>query len=134
MFHAIDHTPPAELPDAEYPYILTTGRVLYHYHTGTMTMRTDGLNMLSPECFVEISSGDAQQLGLDTGSMVDVSSRRGKISAKLKVSSKAVDGTVFIPFHFANAAANELTNAKLDPTAKIPEFKVCAIKIESATA
>jgi len=134
MFHAIDHTPPAELPDEEYPYILTTGRVLYHYHTGTMTMRTDGLNMLSPECFVEISSGDAQQLGLDTGSMVDVSSRRGKISAKLKVSSKAVDGTVFIPFHFANAAANELTNAKLDPTAKIPEFKVCAIKIESVTA
>ncbi len=133
MFHAIEHTPPAELPDENYPYVLTTGRVLYHYHTGTMTMRTDGLNMLSPECFVEISSGDAQKLGLDTGSMVDVSSRRGKISAKLKISSKAVDGTIFIPFHFAKAAANELTNAKLDPTAKIPEFKVCAIKIESCT-
>lgn len=132
LFHAIEHTPPAELPDEAYPYILTTGRVLYHYHTGTMTMKTSGLNMLSPECFVEISSGDAQKLGLDTGSMVDVSSRRGKISAKLKVSSKAVDGTVFIPFHFAKAAANELTNAKLDPTAKIPEFKVCAIKIEPA--
>ncbi|SDT84052.1 formate dehydrogenase major subunit [Desulfobacula phenolica] len=130
LFHAIDHRPPAELPDKDYPYILTTGRVLYHYHTGTMTMKTDGLNMLSPECFVEISSGDARKLSLDTGSEVDVSSRRGKISAKLKVSSKAVDGTVFIPFHFAKAAANELTNAKLDPTAKIPEFKVCAIKIE----
>jgi len=134
MFHAIDHSPPAELPDKEYPYILTTGRVLYHYHTGTMTMKTKGLNILSPECFVEISSADAQKLGLGTGSMVDVASRRGKISAKLKVSSKAVDGTVFIPFHFAKAAANELTNAKLDPTAKIPEFKVCAIKIEPATA
>jgi len=133
LFHAIEHTPPAELPDEKYPYILTTGRVLYHYHTGTMTMKTDGLNMLSPECFVEISSGDAQNLGLDTGSMVDVSSRRGKISAKLKVSPKAVDGTIFIPFHFAGAAANELTNAALDPTAKIPEFKVCAIKIEPAT-
>ncbi len=133
-FHAIDHTPPAELPDKEYPYILTTGRVLYHYHTGTMTMKTDGLNILSPECFVEISGNDARKLGLDTGSMVDVSSRRGKISAKLKVSSKAVDGTIFIPFHFAKAAANELTNAKLDPTAKIPEFKVCAIKIEPVAA
>jgi predicted molibdopterin-dependent oxidoreductase YjgC len=134
LFHAIDHTPPAELPNEEYPYVLTTGRVLYHYHTGTMTMKTDGLNMLSPECFVEISAGDAQKLDLDTGSMVDVSSRRGKISARLKVSSKAVDGTVFIPFHFAKAAANELTNAKLDPIAKIPEFKVCAIKIEPVTA
>jgi len=132
FFHAIDHTPPAELPDEDYPYILTTGRVLYHYHTGTMTMKTDGLNMLSPECFVEISSSDAEKLGLDNGSTVDVSSRRGKISAKLKVSSKAVDGTIFIPFHFANAAANELTNAKLDPIAKIPEFKVCAIKVEPA--
>jgi predicted molibdopterin-dependent oxidoreductase YjgC len=99
-----------------------------------MTMRTDGLNQLSPECFVEISSGDAHRLGLETGSMVAVSSRRGKIQAKLKVSSKAMDGTVFIPFHFAKAAANELTNAKLDPTAKIPEFKVCAIKIEPVTA
>ena len=134
LFHAIDHTPPAELPDEEYPYILTTGRVLYHYHTGTMTMKTNGLNMLSPECFVEISSKDAQTLGLDTGSTVDVSSRRGKISAKLKVSSKAMEGTVFIPFHFADAAANELTNAKLDPTAKIPEYKVCAIKIEPTAA
>jgi len=66
--------------------------------------------------------------------MVDVSSRRGKISAKLKISAKAVDGTIFIPFHFAKAAANELTNAKLDPIAKIPEFKVCAIKVEPATA
>ncbi|MCD4718574.1 MAG: formate dehydrogenase subunit alpha, partial [Desulfobacula sp.] len=85
-----------------------------------------------PECFVEISSNDAQILGLDTGSMVDVSSRRRKISAKLKVSSKAVEGTIFTPFHITKAAVNELTNAKLDPIAKIPEFKVCAIKIEPA--
>ena len=133
LFHAIEHQLPAEQPDQEYPYILTTGRVLYHYHTGTMTMRTDGLNLLSPECFVEISAGDAQKLDLGTGSLVNVASRRGKISAKLKVSSKAVDGTIFIPFHFTKAAANELTNAKLDPTAKIPEFKVCAIRIERAT-
>jgi predicted molibdopterin-dependent oxidoreductase YjgC len=80
---------------------------------------------------VEISESDAKKMALDTGAMVDISSRRGKIKAKLKVSSKAVEGTVFIPFHFADAAANELTNAELDPTAKIPEFKVCAIKIEA---
>jgi len=134
LFHAINHTPPAEETDEKYPYILTTGRVLYHYHTGTMTMRTHGLNRLSPECFVEISDKDVQKLGLDSGDMVDVSSRRGKITAKLKVSSKAVEGTIFIPFHFAKAAANELTNGKLDPTAKIPEFKVCAINIEPASA
>ncbi len=134
LFHAIDHTPPAELPCNDFPYILTTGRVLYHYHTGTMTMKSEGLNRLSPECFVEISQGDAGKLGLGTGDMVDVSSRRGKITARLEISDKAVDGTIFIPFHFANAAANELTNAKLDPTAKIPELKVCAIKLEPATA
>ncbi|MCG8565567.1 MAG: hypothetical protein MI747_10855 [Desulfobacterales bacterium] len=97
-------------------------------------MKSAGLNQLSPECFVEISAGDAAKLGLGTGDMVDVSSRRGKISARLEISDKAVDGTVFIPFHFANAAANELTNAKLDPTSKIPELKVCAIKIEPTPA
>ncbi len=132
MFHAIDHRPPAEEPDEKYPFILTTGRVLYHYHTGTMTMRTAGLNTLSPECFVEISGSDAKKIGVENGKMVNVFSRRGKIKARLQVSEKAVDGTIFIPFHFAGAAANRLTNAELDPTAKIPEFKVCAIKIEAA--
>ncbi len=134
FFHAIEHAPPAELTDDKYPYVLTTGRVLYHYHTGTMTMRTQGLNQLSPECFVEISANDANALGLDTGARVNVCSRRGRITAKLKVSSKAVDGTIFIPFHFAKAAANKLTNAQMDPTAKIPEFKVCAINIEPSAA
>jgi formate dehydrogenase alpha subunit len=132
MFHAIDHRPPAELPDKDYPFMLTTGRVLYHYHTGTMTMKSPGLNTMSPECFVEISPNDAQRLGFEDSTMVDVLSRRGKITAKLKISSKAVDGTLFIPFHFAKAAANRLTNAKVDPVAKIPEFKVCAITIRKA--
>ncbi len=131
-FHAIEHQPPAEQTDADYPYVLTTGRVLYHYHTRTMTSRTEGLNVLSPECFVEISHNDARKLGLGTGDVVNVSSRRGRISAKLKVSYQAVDGTIFMPFHFAQAAANRLTNAKLDPVAKIPELKVCAINIEPA--
>ncbi|MBF0379232.1 MAG: formate dehydrogenase subunit alpha [Desulfamplus sp.] len=132
LFHAIAHQPPAEVPDAEYPYILTTGRVLYHYHTGTMTMKSDGLNEMSPECFVEISSNDAAKLDIGDGEMVNVFSRRGKIKAKLYVSPKAVDGTIFIPFHFAQAAANRLTNSKIDPVAKIPELKVCAVTIEGA--
>lgn len=132
LFHAIDHQPPAEVPDADYPFVLTTGRVIYHYHTGTMTMKSDGLNQMSPECFVEISPNDAAQLDIGDGEMVNVFSRRGKIRVKLSVSSKAVDGTVFIPFHFAKAAANRLTNSKIDPVAKIPEFKVCAITIKKA--
>lgn len=129
LFHAIDHRPPAELPDREYPFMLTTGRVLYHYHTGTMTMKSRGLNTLSPDCFVEISANDAAKLNLENGTMANVFSRRGKITARIAISTKAVDGTMFIPFHFAKAAANRLTNAALDPVAKIPEFKVCAINI-----
>jgi formate dehydrogenase alpha subunit len=132
VFHAIEWVPPAEVPDAAYPLYLTTGRVLYQYHTGTMTMRSEGLNLLSPECFVEISPGDAGRYGLEDGQEVRVSSRRGEIKAKAKLSGKAVDGTLFIPFHWAQAAANELTHAALDPVAKIPELKVCAVRIEGA--
>ncbi len=131
LFHAIDHAPPKEMPDKEYPFILTTGRLLYHYHTGTMTMKTEGLNTLAKECFVEISKNDAKKLKCKDGAKVNIASRRGEITANLQVSSKAFDGTVFIPFHFSKAAANRLTNAELDPTAKIPEFKVCAVKITS---
>ena len=129
LFHAIDWNPPAEVADAEYPMYLTTGRVLYHYHTGTMTMKTDGLNERSPESFVEITRGDAQGLGLSDGDQVTIASRRGSIQAKVRISRKAVDGTVFIPFHFAQGAANKLTNAALDPICGIPELKVCAVKL-----
>jgi predicted molibdopterin-dependent oxidoreductase YjgC len=130
VFHAIDYIPPDELPDEEYPLYLTTGRVLYQYHTGTMTMKSDGLNDRAPECFVEISPADAQKLGVDNGAVLKVSSRRGSIEAKAQVSEKAVEGTVFLPFHWAAAAANMLTNSALDPTAKIPEYKVCAVRID----
>jgi formate dehydrogenase alpha subunit len=132
VFHAIDWIPPAEVPDEAYPLYLTTGRVLYQYHTGTMTMRSEGLNRLSPECFVEISPKDAGRFGLKDGQQVRVLSRRGEIEAKAKLSGKAVDGTLFIPFHWAQAAANELTHGALDPIAKIPELKVCAVRIEAA--
>ena len=132
VFHAIDWVPPAEVPDEAYPLYLTTGRVLYQYHTGTMTMRSAGLNQLSPECFVEMSPGDAGRHELKDGQEVKVTSRRGEIKAKAKISGKAVDGTLFIPFHWAQAAANELTHAALDPVAKIPEYKICAVRIEAA--
>ncbi len=131
-FHAIDHQPPAEQVDGEYPMYLTTGRLLYQYHTGTMTMKSDGIMDIAPECFVEISPQDAGKLGVEDGAVVDVSSRRGTIRARTKISTKAVSGTVFIPFHYAGAAANRLTNAALDPISGIPEFKVCAVKIEKA--
>jgi formate dehydrogenase alpha subunit len=132
VFHALEWIPPAELPDEEYPFYLTTGRVLYQYHTGTMTMKSEGLNRLAPECFVEISPKDAEAYGLGAGDLVKVASRRGEITARAAISDKAVEGTIFIPFHYAAAAANELTNTALDPTAKIPEYKVSAVRLEKA--
>ncbi len=129
VFHAIAYKPPVEMPDKDYPLKLTTGRLLYQYHTGTMTRKTEGLNERSPECFVEISKKDADQLGLLHDSLVKIESRRGHIVAKLKISEMAVEGTVFIPFHFSESPANLLTLGALDPVSKIPEFKVCAVKL-----
>ncbi len=130
VFHAVDYKPPAELPDDEYPLYLTTGRILFQYHTGTMTMKSKGLNTLAPECFVEISARDAVDYGIEEGDLLRITSRRGEIKAKARISEKAVKGTLFIPFHYAEAPANMLTIAALDPVAKIPEFKVCAVRME----
>ena len=132
LFHAIDYRPPAEETSKQYPMYLTTGRLLYQYHTGTMSMKTAGLNERAPESFVEISSKDARTLEIEDGTMVDIASKRGKIIARVKVSRKAVQGTVFIPFHYARAAANKLTNAALDPVSGIPEYKVCAVSLSRA--
>ena len=132
MFHAIDYIPPAEQTDDEYPLYLTTGRVLYHYHTGTMTRRTEGLNERAPESFVEIAAEDAKKFGIADESLIRVASRRGEITVRAKVSDMVDTGTVFIPFHYAEAAANRLTNAMLDPVSNIPEYKVCAVKLASA--
>ena len=132
LFHAIDYIEPAEMIDDEYPLYLTTGRLLYQYHTGTMSMKTGGLNEIAPEAFVEISPQDARKFELKEGFRVNIDSRRGTIQARIKISRMAVSGTVFIPFHYAAAAANRLTNAALDPISGIPEYKVCAVKLSKA--
>ncbi len=130
IFHPIDYVPPAEIPDKKFPLFLTTGRVLYQYHTGTMTMKSKGLNELAPECFVEIAWEDAVTYGVREGDFLKVTSRRGEMTARANISDRAFKGTLFIPFHYADAAVNLLTNAALDPIAKIPELKVCAVRIE----
>jgi formate dehydrogenase alpha subunit len=133
-FFGIDYREPAEPPDADYPLVLTTGRVLYQYHTGTMSRRAPGLVEKAPECRMEIAAGDAARYGIRDGEQVHVSSRRGEIIARALVSTKAVPGTIFIPFHYYEAAVNKLTIAALDPVAKIPEYKVCAVRIEKVRA
>ncbi|MDZ7759047.1 MAG: formate dehydrogenase subunit alpha [Desulfovermiculus sp.] len=129
QFQPQEFTSPAEVPDEEYPMWLTTGRILYQYHTGTMTRKSKGLNSLAPECLVEMSPKDAQNYDLQDQDQVRVISRRGAIQAKVKISLAAVPGTVFIPFHYAEAAANVLTNPQSDPVSGIPEFKACAVQL-----
>jgi formate dehydrogenase major subunit/formate dehydrogenase alpha subunit len=127
-----EHMPPAELPDEEYPLILTTGRVIYHWHGAEMTRRARGLNAVYPEALIEISPKDARQAGIADGQMIRLASRRGEIAAKAQVTERVGAGLVFATFHFPDSAANFLTNPALDPQAKIPEFKVCAVKLEKA--
>ena len=127
---AVEWLPPAEQPDDEYPLTLTTGRVLYHWHGGSMSRRSEGLNEICPEALVELNPIDAQSLNIEDGDMVRVSSRRGAVTAKAEVVDRPDQGVVFMTFHFREAPANVLTIAALDPIAKIPEFKVCAVKVE----
>lgn len=130
-FFPLEYVPVAEEADEEYPFILTTGRLLEHWHGGTMT-RHSQLNELSPTPKVEIHEIDAARLAVKTGDAVRVSSRRGSVVLRVEVSPKARPGVVFIPMHFAEAAANLLTIDALDPRAKIPEYKACAVNIQIA--
>jgi len=132
LFTAIEFIPPNELPDKDYPFLLSTGRVLYHYHTGTMTTRAVGPSERCPESLVEINPIDAETLGIADAQMVKVTSRRGTVEAKAHITPKSAPGTIFMNFHFTNAQVNLLTNPALDPTGKIPEYKVCAVKLEAA--
>lgn len=124
------YRPPDELPSKEYPFVLTTGRVYFHWHTGTMTRRISVLDREVPRAFVEVNPEDAGRLGIRDGARVKVSSRRGEVEAEAKVTDVVPEGVVFMPFHFLEAAANRLTNPALDPEAMIPEYKVCAVRIE----
>jgi formate dehydrogenase alpha subunit len=134
LFQAIDYKPPAEVEDGEYPLLLSTGRSFAHFHSGTMTRVSPSLHHEVPEGYVEVNPEDALALGIENEERVQVSSRRGEIKIKAKLSRKVDRGVIFIPFHFAETAANILTNPACDPVAKIPEFKVCAVKVEKLAA
>lgn len=132
LFTAVPQVFSDELPDVQYPFVLTTGRELFHYHTGTMTRRSAGLNAVAPEAFVEINPVDADGLGILNGDRLTVSSRRGTIDLKARVSGIVPQQVVFIPFHYKEAAANLLTNDAMDPVCRIMEAKVCAVHIEKS--
>jgi formate dehydrogenase alpha subunit len=128
----LQYKPPAELPDAEYPLVLTTDRSLYHYHTGTMTLRVEGLKVLNREELLRIHPEDAARLGVGDGQPVRVVTRRGELTVKARLTDACQPGVVSLTFHFPDARTNTLTHAALDPVSKIPETKVCAVRIEPA--
>nr|CAA6819633.1 MAG: tungsten-containing formate dehydrogenase alpha subunit [uncultured Thiotrichaceae bacterium] len=127
-----DLIPPDEQPDDEYPYVLITGRQLEHWHTGSMTRRSNTLDALEPDAWVGISVRDAQKLGVEDGDQIALQSRRGKVVTDVRIVDASPSGVVFMPFCYFEAAANELTNAALDPDAKIAEVKYCAVRLEQA--
>ena len=129
-FQAVEHIPAAEQPDQEYPLILSTGRRLYHYHTSTMTGRTNTLEVAYSQEYLEVNVEDAANYGINDGDIVRLSSRRGTIEVPVKITDNVSPGLVFTSFHYPAVAINKLTNAAVDPISKIPEFKVCAVKME----
>lgn len=131
LFMPVDYRPPVEATDAEYPLILSTGRMLFHWHGGTLSRRSVGLDTIAPEAEVEINPADAAHYRIQNGELVQVSSRRGSVIATAKLTKRSPSGTLFMTFHFAEAAANLLTIDAVDPTAKIPAYKVCAVKIKA---
>jgi formate dehydrogenase major subunit/formate dehydrogenase alpha subunit len=131
-FTPIEHIPPAELPDDQYPMVLSSGRVLYHWHGGELTRRAQGLLAIYPKPLIELNVNDAERLGVNGRRRVRVSSRRGSIEAEAWVTDRVPPGMVYANFHFPEASVNQLTIAALDPVSKIPEYKVCAVKVELA--
>jgi formate dehydrogenase major subunit len=130
LFSAVDYIEPAELPDDEFPFVLSTGRVLFHWHGGTMSRRSPGLDSLAPQAEVEIHPDDAERLSVVDGQVVRVSSRRGQVSASARITRRSPPGVVFMTFHYAEAAANILTPTNIDPIAKIPEYKFSTVRVE----
>ncbi|MDG2335987.1 MAG: formate dehydrogenase subunit alpha [Myxococcota bacterium] len=133
-FVPTEWTASSELPDDDYPMVLNTGRLLEHWHTGSMTRRTRVLDQIEPEAFMSIHPDDARSLGISEGSRVIVSSRRGNIELAARLSTRDNPGAIFIPFHFREASANLLTLDEVDPHGKIPGFKFCAVRVELAPA
>jgi formate dehydrogenase alpha subunit len=129
-FMPLEYKPPAELPDDEYPLTLTTGRRLFQFHTGTMSRKVKGLNAFMGEEKAEINPADAECLGISQGDRIKVTSRRGEVTARARITGDSPPGVVFMTFHFAESPTNVLTNPVLDPVAKIPELKVCAVRVE----
>jgi assimilatory nitrate reductase catalytic subunit len=133
-FHAAPHRPSAEEPDADFPYFLTTGRTLAHYQSGTQTRRVEKLQEMVPAAYAEMHPNVARRHGLVEGGEVTLATRRGAATFRVKLSSGIREDTIFAPFHWgAENSANALTNAALDPTSRMPEFKVCAVRIETVT-
>jgi formate dehydrogenase major subunit len=128
----VDIIPPDEVPDDEFPMVLTTGRMLEHWHTGSMTRRATILDELEPEAVVSLNRSDMLRMDVIAGDMVHIHTRRGTITLTVRQNANQPEGLVFIPFCFAEAPANTLTNPKLDPFGKIPEFKFCAARVEKA--
>ena len=133
LLYAVDYKPSRELPDEEYPYILTTGRILYHYNAAAMTARVPGLMDIAGEGFIEVNYRDADTLGIKNNERIKVISRRGEITATARVGRKVSAGETWMPFHFPDSPVNVITNAALDEFARIPEYKVCAVRLEKIT-
>jgi predicted molibdopterin-dependent oxidoreductase YjgC len=130
LFQPMEYLPPAEIPDGEYPFILTTGRSLYQYHTGTMTRQIEGLNQLYGEEMVEINGEDAQAMNINDGNLLEIKSRRGTIQARAKISSHLQKGMLAMTFHFHEAPSNCLTNPQRDPISGTPELKISAVQMK----
>ncbi len=131
-FHAVEYVPPHEQPDADYPFVLSTGRRYYHYHTGTMTLRTGALEVYYGREYLEVNPQDAAALGIADGDLLRVTSRRGSVEVAACLTDRVPPGMVFTSFHFPEVAINKLTNPARDAIAKIPELKVCAVRLEKA--
>ena len=132
LLYPARYRPSAELPDEEYPFLLSTGRILYHHNAAAMTMRSPGMTEISGEGFIEMNTEDAERIGVSDGSRVAVKSRRGSVTAVVRTGSKTSPGEVWMPFHFPDSPVNFITNPALDEFARIPEYKVCAVSISPA--
>ncbi len=128
-FVPVEWTPPAEMPDDDYPFVLSTGRRLYHYHTRTQTGRCEGLNDLLSEETADISPADATSLDIEDGEMINVSSRRGQVNVKARITDEVPKGLIWMAFHFREGNANFLTNAAFDPYTQTAEYKACAVRM-----